>query len=153
MVLCLPSMRMVVGIGIVDMLGGGVEAEVVVSVAVEEVGITALRLMLSRIWEATIKSLHFKAAVMFHLIASYIHQTFFLIESHYFVVPFSCFIYIFIRNNYNTVSLVWAEWTMYSWFYAGNGCLMGFPFFCHLLTPWAQPDGVPNISRNEKIIK
>lgn len=64
MVLCLPSMRMVVGIGIVDMLGGGVEAEVVVSVAVEEVGITALRLMLSRIWEATIRTLHFKAAVV-----------------------------------------------------------------------------------------
>ena len=65
---------MVVGIGIVDMLGGGVEREGVVSVAVEEVGITALRLIFSRIWEATIKSLHFKAVVMFHLVPSCIHQ-------------------------------------------------------------------------------
>lgn len=90
MVLCLPSMRMVVGTEIVDMLGGGVEGEAVVSVVVEEVGITALRLMLSRIWEGIIKNFHSKAEVIIHLIASYSLEVV-AIELCCFVVPYGCF--------------------------------------------------------------
>lgn len=107
MVLCLPNMRMVVGIGIVDMVGGGVEPEAVVFVAVGEVGIMALKLMLSRTWEATIKSLHFKAVVMFHLISSLLSYAF-AVKLHYSIVLVG-YLCIVISNNYNAVSIVWSS--------------------------------------------
>lgn len=60
MALCQPSMRMEVGIRIVAMEGVGDEAEVVVSVVVEEEDIMAPKWMLRRIWEVTIMKLLFR---------------------------------------------------------------------------------------------